>query len=62
MRLEKVMRAFRHNRPVKIVYPDGHGVLTCRRSFETYAEVWAHEVLYVDMRAEPPAIYLRKEQ
>jgi hypothetical protein len=62
MQLNKVMRAFRHNQPVKIVYPDGHGVLTCRRSVETYAEVWYYDVLRVEAEAKPPVIYLRKEQ
>lgn len=60
MKVREVMRLFRPATPVKIIYPDGCGVLTNRESYPIWAEVQHHEVSYVNYRMQPYEVYVKE--
>ena len=61
MKVREAMRLFRPTTLVKIVYPDGCGVLTNRESYPIWAEVQHHEVSYVNRWVTPYEVYVKEQ-
>ncbi len=61
MKVREVMRLFRPATPVRIIYPDGRGVLTNRESYPIWAEIQHHEVSYINYWTNLYEVYVKEQ-